>query len=282
MPHPGAGTDVTTVLSGEQWWVLLFVTAMTLVYLAGTVRLWERGVDWPVWRLPMWVLGWMCVALTLIGPLTGHDFTTHMAGHVLIGMLAPLLLVLAAPITLSLRALPVSTARLAARLLTSRPMAVLSHPVIAASLNIGGLWVLYRTDLHPAMAEHRWTHLLVHLHVLAAGCLFTFAVLGGPDPAPHRAAPPWRAAVFIAALAAHNILAKSLYADAPVGVGADEARMAAQVMYYGGIPVELALIVLICRSWLTPRSTRRGRRFIADHVPPAQARHSSRQSGWAS
>lgn len=103
-------------------------------------------------------------------------------------------------------------------------------------------------------------HAVVHLHVFAAGYLFTFAVLGGPDPAPHRPAPGWRAAALVGAIAAHNVLAKSLYAVPPLGVAPEQAQAGAQLMYYGGAPVELALILLLCRSWLLPRADRGGHR----------------------
>jgi putative membrane protein len=118
--------------------------------------------------------------------------------------------------------------------------------------------LLYRTGLHAATLAEPWLHVVVSGHVLAAGYLFTFAVLGGPDPAPHRAPALWRAGVLVAAVAAHNVLAKSLYATPPAGVPAEQARQASQLMYYAGAPVEIALIVLLCASWLGVHSTRSG------------------------
>jgi putative membrane protein len=176
-----------------------------------------------------------------------------MAGHVLLGMLGPLLLVLAAPVTLVLRTLPLGAARALSRVLRSAPAALLAHPFVAGLLNVGGLWALYRTGLYAATHTDPLLHALVHAHVLAAGCLFAFAVLGGPDPAPHRLPPPWRAAALVTAVAAHNILAKTLYAAPPPGVPAEQAQAGAQLMYYAGAPVEVALIFLVCRPWLLPR-----------------------------
>lgn len=242
-------------LGPTQWAVLLVVAAAVAVYLAGSARLWTRGTAWPRWRLPCWLAGWTCVAVTSVGPVAErvhHDFTVHMATHVLAGMLAPLLLVLAAPVTLLLRVLPAARARPLARVLATRPMAVVTHPLTAALINIGGLWLLYRTELYSAAMSGQWSHLAVSTHVVTAGYLFTFAVLGGPDPAPHRAPFAWRAGILVAAVAAHNILAKLLYADPPAGVPAAQAEQASQLMYYGGAPVEIALIVLLCRAWLAP------------------------------
>ncbi|MDA0565843.1 cytochrome c oxidase assembly protein [Streptomonospora sp. S1-112] len=254
---PGGADHAGVALGAGEWAVAGVLAAAVLAYGAGVLALWLRDTDWPGRRLALWVCGWLCAGAALLGPLAErahHDFAAHMAGHVLLGMLAPLLLVLAAPVTLALRALPRRRDRALGRLLASRPAGAVAHPLTAAVLNMGGLWVLYRTGLYAAAATDAWWHAAVHVHVLAAGYLFAFAVLGGPDPAPHRPAAPWRAAVLVGALAAHNVLAKVVYADPPPGVAAEQARAAGQVMYYGGAPVEIALIVLLCAAWLGPRN----------------------------
>ena len=65
-------------------------------------------------RCGLWVAGSLAAAAAVSGPLAeaaDTSYVAHMVAHVLLGMLAPLLLVLAAPVTLLLRTLPVSTAR---------------------------------------------------------------------------------------------------------------------------------------------------------------------------
>lgn len=250
---PGPGTALVVLLAG----------AACGTYLLATVTLRRRGVGWPAARAGCWVLGAGTAGVALAGPTARwahHDFAGHMTVHVLLGMLAPLLLVLGAPVTLALRTLPVRAARRVSRALRSAPAAVPAHPLVAGVLNVGGLWILYRTGLYPAMGTAPVLHAAVHLHVFAAGYLLTAAVLGGPDPAPHRPAPGWRAAALVAAIAAHNVLAKSLYAVPPPGVSPEQAQAGAQLMYYGGAPVELALILLLCRPWLLPRAHPEGHR----------------------
>ena len=76
-------------------------------------------------RCGLWVAGSLAAVAAISGPLaTAADtsYVAHMGAHVLLGMLAPLLLVLAAPVTLLLRTLPVSTARQLSHLLASRPI----------------------------------------------------------------------------------------------------------------------------------------------------------------
>ena len=116
--------------------IVLVVAALAYGFLARRLR-----GSWPVWRSILWAGGLGCIAAGMIGPLaraTATGFTEHMWVHLLIGMIGPLLLVLAAPITLALRVLPTGLARLLTRVLGSRPVRVLSHPVTAALLNTGG------------------------------------------------------------------------------------------------------------------------------------------------
>ena len=245
---------------------LLLIAA--LGYLGAVRSIVRRGDRWPVWRTMSWCAGLLTAATALTG--AGHgDFTAHMTRHLLLGMAAPLLLVLAAPITLSLRALPVAQARRLSRLLKTRPLRILTHPVTAAVLDAGGLWILYTTGIYPRMGEHTWLHVLVTVHTVAAGYLFTTAIVG-VDPAPHRPGPRSRAVVLIAFVAAHDILAKHLYAHPPAGVEAAQAEAGAQLMYYGGDLLDLLLITIFCWQWYTaaapesPRAPRRAWRLPAD------------------
>ena len=231
-------------------------------YLGAVRRIGRRGDRWPVRRAASWCAGLAVTATALAGPAGGDAFTAHMTGHLLLGMAAPLLLVLAAPVTLALRALPVAHARRLSRFLRARPVRVLTHPVTAAVLNAGGLWVLYTTGVYPRMGEHLGVHALVSVHTLAAGYLFTAAVVG-VDPAPHRPGRGVRAAALVAFLAAHDILAKYLYAHPPAGVAASSAQGGAELMYYGGDLLDLLLIAVFCGQWyiaVAPRPARPRRR----------------------
>jgi putative membrane protein len=237
---------------GPQWTILgPGLVCLAVGYLAAIAAVNRRGRGWPAWRTASWCAGLACASAAGTGPLAAaahHDFTAHMTGHLLLGMAAPLLLVLGAPVTLALRALPARPARTLSHLLNSRPARLLTHPVTAAILNAGGLWALYTTSLYQQMAHHTWLHQLMHAHVLVAGYLFTAAIIGA-DPAPHRPGPRVRAAVLVAFLAAHGILAKHLYAHPPPGVPQAHAEAGAQLMYYGGDVLDLVLIAIFCWQW---------------------------------
>nr|WP_233624832.1 cytochrome c oxidase assembly protein [Actinoplanes sp. ATCC 53533] len=136
-------------------------------------------------------------------------FSAHMVVHMLLAMLAPILLVLGAPITLALRALPATTDRrypgarawiVAA--LHSRPVRLLTNPVIAAVLWVGGLYVMYFSDAYEYALRNHPAHLALYLHFLLSGYLF-FAVLISPDPLPRRVPHMARLVVLMASLAFH-------------------------------------------------------------------------------
>jgi putative membrane protein len=257
--HGGGGLDPTGLLA-----LLLAVPAIGGYLLAVRGEAGRRA--WPRARTVCWLTGTAAVLAGSAGPLAtaAHgDFRAHAVAHVLVGMLGPLLLVLGAPVTLALRALPVAAARRLTGVLRSRPLRVLTEPAVAVVLDLGGLWLLYRTPLLGWTHAHPGVHLLVHVHLVLAGFLLA-AVLVGRDPLPHRRSHRHRAVALVLALAAHAILAKSLYAAPPAAVDAGTAQAGAMIMYYAGDAVELVLAVLLCRSWfaeerLRPRRSRPGR-----------------------
>ena len=228
---------------------LLPVCAAAAAYVAGARS--DRAAAWPVHRTAAFLTGLAAALLTVLGPLPAlahTSFTWLAVSHVAAGMLAPLLLVLSRPVTLALRVMDKMPARRIVRVLRSAPARVLSHPVTAAVLNVGGMVLMFRTPVFEAMQTLAPVHWLVTFHLLAAGYLWT-AALVGRDPNPHRTALWLRAAVLVATAAAHNILAKSLYADPPQGVPAEAAEAGAMAMYYAGGAVEIAVMILLCLQW---------------------------------
>ncbi|WP_114571802.1 cytochrome c oxidase assembly protein [Exiguobacterium flavidum] len=206
---------------------------------------------WPLHRTLFAVLGTLSAVSAVTGPiaeLAHTNFVYHMLGHLLLGMLAPLLFVLAAPMTLCLRTMPVRWARRLSAVLRSGPSRLVTNPVVASLLNVGGLWVLYKTGLYHLMQTNMLIHLLVHLHLFLAGYVFTLSMIS-LDPVAHRTSYRFRAVVFLLAFAAHSILAKHLYASPPAGVPLEQARSGSQLMYYGGDLIELVIIAVLCLQW---------------------------------
>ncbi len=231
--------------------LLLPFAVAGFAYLFGVIHTTRRQRPWPVFRTCFWFAGSVFAINSVAGPIAilAHDsFFFHMLGHLLLGMLAPLLMVLGAPVTLLLRALSVANAKRISRFLRSRPFSLLSNPSFAGILNIGGLWVLYTTGLYQAMHHSIFLHVFIHLHVFIAGYVFTAAMVY-IDPTPHRAGYRYRASILLLALAGHAILAKYLYAHPPAQVHVADAEAGSMLMYYGGDLIDAFLIFLVCLQW---------------------------------
>lgn len=276
--HSVAGHVETTPLLA--WLPLVVLGAITLAYLVAARIQRRTHPGWNGWRSCFFVLGSLLLAAAVLPPVTAwahHDLRGHMVVHLLIGMLAPLAWVLAAPVTLLLRSLPQAGARRVAAVLRSLPMRIVSHPVMALLLNIGGMSLLYFTPLYTASLHSTALHYWVHLHFLVAGYLFCWAILAGPDVSPHRLSLRLRFGVLFVSMAAHALLGKLMYGYLwPRGAdhGVEEIEAAAQLMYYGGDLAELLLAVALMLLTLRRHRSRTSPGVFELHGDQVGGRHS--------
>ena len=229
---------------------LVFCT-LFILYMISTIYSNRRYKRWPLYRTICWSLGILIAFIAITGPLANRaslDFTAHMISHLLLGMLAPLLMVFAAPITLLLRTVSIPLARVISSMLRSGPSQIVTHPIVTMSLNIGGLWVLYGSNLYHLMHEDSLIYLMVHLHLFLAGYLFTVSLIPFESMF-HRKSFLYRSIVLIIALAGHGILAKYIYARPPEGVPIEQAEFGSKVMFYGGDVIDAIIIFFLCLQW---------------------------------
>ncbi|HEY0717102.1 MAG TPA: cytochrome c oxidase assembly protein [Streptosporangiaceae bacterium] len=231
----------------------LALTLLTLAgYLAGVRRLHTRGHRWPPARAGALVAGTLCVAAALLPPVASHDelFGVHVVQHLLLAMTGPALLALSAPVTLALRTVPPGIRRPLLAILHSRLATLLVHPAFAVAVSLGGLCALYLTPLYAVTERNDLVHAAVHLHLFLAGCLLSWALIG-IDPVRHRPGTRARLIALVVIAAGHDTLSTYLYAhDLPAGGGSVAARhFGAQLMYYGGTVVDVALAVIIMTQW---------------------------------
>ncbi|MFI6851557.1 cytochrome c oxidase assembly protein [Streptomyces sp. NPDC050416] len=253
-----------------------------MAYLLAAGRLRRRGDAWPRWRDVSFTAGGVGTAWASGGTVPGGPFTGHMIQHLVVGMAAPLLFVVARPLTLALRSLRPGRARRRLLVLArSRPVGWLVLPPLAALLDVGGLWLLYRTELFAAMRHQPLLHGVVHAHMLAAGLVFTFAVCQ-LDPVRRRWSVAVRGATLLAAGAAHEVLAKTLYALPPPGTDFTPADLlrGAQWMYYGGDVVDAALAVVLGMGWYTAGGRARARRTRRGAAPTGTATSAICSTRW--
>ncbi|MEU8760021.1 cytochrome c oxidase assembly protein [Streptomyces sp. NPDC048659] len=178
--------------------------AAGLLYAAGVRRLRARGDRWPPGRTVSWFLG---LAVTVLASMSGLAvygkvmFSVHMGQHMILAMTVPILLVLGAPATLALRALPAAAKdaapgirELLLKLLHSTYVRVISHPAVAGALFIGSAFAVYYTPLFERLMRSHLGHLAMLTHFLAVGLLFFWVVIG-VDPGPRR--PPHLGRLFV-------------------------------------------------------------------------------------
>ncbi|WP_413380954.1 cytochrome c oxidase assembly protein [Alkalihalobacillus sp. 1P02AB] len=241
--------------------ILLFLFYLLSVYYSN-----RHYKNWPKYRTLSFAIGLFLASVTLLNPvvpLVDGPFVTHMIHHLLLGMLVPLLIVLSAPMTLLFRTLNVSVARKLSSFLKSWPFRVYTHPIITSVLNIGGLWLLYTSDLYLLMHENNVINVFVHVHLFLAGYLFTVSMIY-IDPVYHRVSFHCRAITFIIALAGHGVLTKFIYSHPPTGVETVQAQQAAQLMYYGGDAIDAIIIFILCWQWF--KATRPRLKMVANQL----------------
>jgi putative copper resistance protein D len=196
----------------------LLVLAVAL-YIKGVVILTRRGDKWPIGRTISFALGISAIDFATSGGLGVYAhfaFSWHMVAHMVLGMIAPIGIVLGAPITLALRTLPQSrdgqelgVRGLLIKALHSRYARVLTNPVVALAIFDGSLFALYFTSLFGGMMQSHQGHLFMSIHFILTGILF-FHVIVGVDPNPRKVPHIIRIVILFAAMSIHAFFSVAL------------------------------------------------------------------------
>jgi cytochrome c oxidase assembly factor CtaG/putative copper export protein len=206
-----------TVWRIDWLWLVVAMVAVTL-YLLGVARMRVRGDPWPVGRTIGWVLGWAIFGWATCGAPGVYGqvlFSVHMVMHMTVSMAAPILMVLAAPVTLALRTLTprrdhtLGPRELLLALVHSRYFAVVANPVVAAVLFFGSLIVFYYSPLFELALRTHTGHVLMITHFLLAGYLFAW-VLVGIDPGPRRWSPAMLLIILFGTISFHAFFGVAL------------------------------------------------------------------------
>jgi cytochrome c oxidase assembly factor CtaG len=134
-------------------------------------------------------------------------FSAHMVQHMVLAMVVPVLLVLAAPTTLALRVLPARRDDPGPRewlvaVLQSRVVGFFSNPLVAGPIFVAGFYGLYFTSLFGILMGSHWGHILMQTHFLLSGYLFFWSLIG-IDPGPRRLPFPGRLGVHLVVMPMH-------------------------------------------------------------------------------
>jgi putative copper resistance protein D len=220
-PPPPSIWNIVILYNPDALMIALLITAVAL-YIKGVVVLKKRGDSWPVGRTVAFAIGIALIDFATSGGLGVYalfSFEYHMMAHMLLGMIAPIGLVLGAPITLALRTLPQGREKsergvraLALTALHSRYSVILTNPITALALFDGSLFVLYFTNFFGDLMSNHAGHLLMNIHFILAGFLF-FHVIIGIDPNPRKYPHIVRIVILFAAMSLHAFFSIALMSE---------------------------------------------------------------------
>ncbi|MFE7979352.1 cytochrome c oxidase assembly protein [Streptomyces shenzhenensis] len=275
MDHSGHGMTMDlppfTLGRGLGWSADPFFLVACLLglglYAWGVVRLRRRGDVWPVARTVSFVLGVLTIMLVMCTKLNDYGmvmFSVHMVQHMVISMLSPILILLGAPVTLALRALPVAARghkgprELLLALLHSRYMRVITHPVFTIPMFVASLYALYFTPLFDFLMGSKAGHIAMMVHFLAVGVVFFWPIIG-VDPGPHRPGHLMRMLELFAGMPFHAFFGIALmmgstpmidtFRNPPASLGidalSDQSAAGGIAWAFSEIPSVLVLIALL-------------------------------------
>lgn len=280
MDHSGHGmtTDMPpfTLGRGLEWSTDPFFLIACLVALGlygwGVARLARRGDKWPAGRTVAFTAGVLSVLLVMCTQLNDYGmvmFSAHMVQHMVISMLTPILVLLGAPMTLALRALPAvgggrkGLRELLLMLLHSRYMRIITHPAFTIPMFIASLYGLYFTPLFDTLMGSKAGHIAMMVHFLAVGLVFFWPIMG-VDPGPHRPGHLMRMLLLFAGMPFHAFFGIALmmgsepmvetYKHPPASLGidalADQTAAGGIAWAFSEIPSVLVLVALLFQ-WYT-------------------------------
>lgn len=241
-------------------------------------------------RSVAFALGLFAIAVALLSGIERYDttlFSVHMVQHVLLTLVAPPLLALAAPITLLLRLSSAATRRRwILPVLHSRVVRIVAFPVVAWIVFAAVMWASHFTPLFDAALEDPIVHDLEHALFLGAGLLFWWPALA-VDPAPWRMPHPVRAMYVFLQMPQNTFLAVVLlgattalyphYAtlDLPwLPSPLADQQAAAGIMWLAGDAIFLVAVLGIVWAWMRAerRDAPRNDRLAADELAAIRVR----------
>ena len=266
-PEPASAVDLLLAWSFEAHVLLPLVAAWWLYrHAANTVDARHPQNRVPRWRRWAWNGGLLMLFVSLASPIGVYDttfFSVHMVQHLLMAMIAAPLLALGAPITLLLRYSSGETRRRwILPLLHSRPMRVISFPVVTWLLFAAVMWASHFSSLYNAALDDELLHILEHALYLGAAMLFWWPVVGA-DPSPWRLPHPARVGYLFLGMPQSSFLGLAIfsaphvlyphYAELARSWGptplADQ-QLAGGIMWAGGDLVFLVAMLLAAWVWL--------------------------------
>ena len=218
MPAAPTFTNILLAYDPDGLMIGILVFAVAL-YIRGVIALARRGDKWPVGRTVAFAIGISAIDFATSGGLGVYSrfaFSNHMLAHMVLGMIAPIGIVLGAPITLALRTLPIGRSKnelgmrgTLVNLLHSKLGKIYANPIVALAIFDGSLFALYFTPLFGDLMLSHSGHLFMNIHFIIAGYLFFQAIIG-IDPSPIKIPYIVKIVVLFAAMSIHAFFSIAL------------------------------------------------------------------------
>ncbi len=276
-PLPLVGVMVAAV---GYWWLVRRVS--------------ERHPRNPVPRYRHWAWGGglAAIVVALLSPIetySGALLTVHMVQHLLLQFVAAPLLLLAAPITLLLRAVDQDTRRTLLAVLHSRVVRAITFPLVAWFLFAAVNWGWHFSELYDYALEVEWVHYFQHATLFGVALLFWFPVIGA-DPGPWRLPYPARLFYLFLAMPQNSFLGVAImnaadvlyphYATVARDWGPDplvDQQAAGTLMWVWGDLTFLLAMLLVIVAWVRQEERRTARDEARQDAEAA--RHAPLRSG---
>lgn len=233
--------------------LIVCLVGSALLYGYGYVRIRQRARTFSPVALTAFLSGLLVTAAALLGPLddlSDGSMSWHMVQHLAIITIAAPLLLIGAPLRMTLAALPTGAAAAVARFLNGTPMRTIGHPVFGLAILTLVLYGTHFSPFYERALENASVHAGEHALYLAAALIY-WSPIFAIAPAPHAPSHPVRILVLFLSLPISAFLGFAFYVTNHVlyahyaarpGALADQTNAGAVMWIAAGAPVILALL----------------------------------------
>jgi cytochrome c oxidase assembly factor CtaG len=265
----------------------LVAAAAAYLWAVRRVNTAHPGNRVPADRPVFFLAGLACVAVALVSGIERYDtelFSVHMVQHILLVFGAAPALILAAPITLVLRAAtPGVRHRWVLPVLRSRAVMVIGHPLVAWLLFTAVMWGSHVSPLFDAALEDPLIHDVEHALYMATALLFWWPVVGR-DPSPWRLPHAARLFYLVLQMPLNSLLGVAIlfseqvlyphyattgraWPPSPI----EDQQLAGAIMWGVGDAGFLVAILLVIAAWMRHEEAATRRRESAEDARAAGA-----------
>lgn len=251
--------------------VVALLVAVAALYLWGVARVDRRHPRgrWPLGRTASFLAGLGVIAVAMLSAIESYGttfFWIHMAQHLLLIMVGPALIIHGRPLILALHATRNPWHTRVKRIVRSRVVSVVTHPLIAFALYTAVVVGTHLTSFNNVAVTHRWAATGEQVAYLVSGYLYLLSGFG-EEPIRWRLSHPAKMLVLVLSMSVDTFTGITLlmsgenpwpaYAAQHHTWGPDlltDVHYGGAVMWVGGDTIMIGLILTALVPWVAGRS----------------------------